>query len=72
MSVIKRLYEWLYVRVGGKPWTDIIREDSKKAPLAYMLIFLFLGIMLVLLVGWPWWQILVGGLVGLLAGHFWW
>jgi hypothetical protein len=69
---LEKLYEKLWSRVGGKPWTEIVREDQKNAPLLYLLIFLGLGILLVRLAGKNWWLILVGLLVGILCGHFWW
>ena len=69
---IGKLYEKLWRKVGGKPWTDIVREDQKNSPLTYLLIFLGLGILLYKVAGKSWWQIMVGFLLGILAGHFWW
>jgi uncharacterized membrane protein YjjP (DUF1212 family) len=69
---LEKLYKELWSRAGGKPWTEIIREDQKYSPLLYLLIFLGLGILLARLAGKNWWQILIGFLVGLLCGHFWW
>ena len=71
-SLIEKLYKSLWTKVGGRPWTEIIREDQKRAPLAYLLIFLGLGILLAKLAGKYWWQIAIGFLVGILCGHFWW
>lgn len=71
-SRIEKLYECLWRRVGGKPWTEIVREDQKRNPLLYMLIFLFMGIMVVKLTGKRcWWYALAFGL-GILVGHFFW
>jgi predicted MFS family arabinose efflux permease len=70
--LLEQFYKWLYSKVGGKPWTEIVQEHQQKAPLLYMLIFLFLGIMVAKLAGRYWWQILIGFLLGILAGHFWW
>ncbi len=70
--MLAKLYEWIYSRVGGRPWTHIIRDDQKASPLLYMLIFLGLGILVVKLAGRYWWQILVGFLLGVLCGHFFW
>ena len=67
-----KLYEGLWRRVGGKPWTEIVRDDQKKSPLLYMLVFLGLGILLARLGGKYWWQILIGFFLGILCGHFWW
>jgi hypothetical protein len=59
-------------KVGGRPWTKIIREDQRKSPLGFLLIFAGLGIMTAKLTGKYWWQILLGFLLGVLCGHFWW
>jgi len=69
---IGKLYEKLWRKVGGKPWTEIVREDQKASPLLYLLIFLGLGILVARLAGKNWWPILVGFLLGILCGHFWW
>lgn len=71
-KLIERLYEKLWGKVGGKPWTEIVREDQKNSPLLYLLIFLAFGILLARLTGKNWWQILLGFLVGIICGHFWW
>ncbi len=71
-QLIGKLYEKLWRKVGGKPWTEIVREDQKVSPLMYLLIFLGLGILVAKLLGKNWWQILIGFLVGILCGHFWW
>ncbi|MBF4481731.1 hypothetical protein [Dehalococcoides mccartyi] len=71
-GIIGKLYEKLWRKVGGKPWTEIVREDQKASPLVYLLIFLGLGILVARLAGKNWWQILVGFLLGVICGHFWW
>jgi len=71
-GIIGKLYEKLWRKVGGKPWTEIIREDQKASPLVYLFIFLGLGILVARLAGKNWWQILVGFLIGIICGHFWW
>jgi hypothetical protein len=72
IPLIGKLYEKLWRKVGGKPWTEIVREDQRASPLIYLLIFLGLGILVARLAGKNWWQILVGFLLGVLCGHFWW
>jgi hypothetical protein len=42
---LEKLYEKLWQNVGGKPWTEIIRDEQKKFPLVFLLIFLGLGIL---------------------------
>ena len=67
-----KLYEKLWRKIGGRPWTEIIRADQKQAPLLFLLVFLGLGVLAGKLAGKYWWQILVGFLLGVLCGHFWW
>jgi hypothetical protein len=67
-----KLYQKLWEKIGGKPWTEIIREDQKRSPLVFLFIFLGLGILVGKLTGKYWWQILLGFLLGALCGHFWW
>ena len=67
------LYKWLWSRIGGRPWTYIMRDARQKYPTPWML-----GVMVVsatvshfywgkeLLV---WFGIL---LLGILWGHLWW
>ncbi len=71
-GLIGKLYEKLWRKVGGKPWTEIVREDQRNSPLTYLLVFLGLGVMLARAASKNWWQILIGFLLGILAGHFWW
>ena len=71
-ELIGKLYEKLWRKVGGKSWTEIVREDQKNSPLTYLLIFLGLGILICRVAAKNWWQIVVGFLLGVLAGHFWW
>jgi hypothetical protein len=72
MGAIEKLYQKLYTRVGGRPWTEIIREDQQDSPLGYMLIFLALGILLIKVCGQRWWWVALAFLFGVLIGHFWW
>lgn len=71
-KLLEKLYRLLYLQVGGKPWTEIVREDQRRSPLLYMLIFLGLGILVSKLAGKYWWQLLLGFLLGVIVGHFWW
>jgi len=69
---LEKLYEKLWQNVGGRPWTEIIRDEQKRFPLVFLLIFLGLGILVGKLAAKNWWQILLGFLLGILCGHFWW
>jgi len=71
-KLLEKLYEKLWGKVGGKPWTELVREDQKRSPLLYMLIFLGLGILVSKLAGRYWWPILLGFILGILCGHFFW
>jgi len=53
--LLERLYEKLWRRVGGKPWTEIIREDSRRSLLLYLLAFLWLGVLVARVGGKYWW-----------------
>ncbi len=70
--LLEKLYEKLWFVVGGKPWTEIVREDQRRSPLLYMLIFLGLGILVSKLAGRYWWLLLLGLLVGVVIGHLFW
>jgi predicted MFS family arabinose efflux permease len=72
IALLEGLYEKLWRKVGGRPWTEIIRDEQKKSPLVFLLIFVSLGILAGKLAGKYWWQILIGFLLGILCGHFWW
>jgi predicted MFS family arabinose efflux permease len=69
---LEKIYEKLWSQVGGRSWTEIVRDDQRRTPLLYMLVFLSLGILVGKLAAKYWWQILLGFLVGVLCGHFWW
>ena len=69
---LETFYQLLYLQVGGKPWTEFFREDQKRAPLLYMLIFLGLGILVSKLAGKYWWQLLIGFILGIIIGHLFW
>jgi len=43
---LEKIYEKLWGQVGGRPWTEIIRDDQRRTPLLYMLAFLALGILI--------------------------
>ena len=70
--MLEKLYEKLWRRLGGRLWTEIIREDARREPLLYLLLFLLGGVFLALKVKENWWQILVGFGAGLIVGHLWW
>ena len=71
-QMLERLYEKLWRRLGGRPWTEIVREDARHQPLLYLLLFLLAGVFLALKARQNWWQILIGFGAGLIVGHLWW
>uniref|UniRef100_A0A6M3M9Q7 Uncharacterized protein n=1 Tax=viral metagenome TaxID=1070528 RepID=A0A6M3M9Q7_9ZZZZ len=70
--MLAKLYQWIYTRVGGQPWTHIVRDEQKSQPLIFLLIFLGLGIILAKFAGKNWWQLLIALLFGVVIGHLWW
>jgi len=66
-------YKWLWSRIGGRPWTYIIRDAWDNAEFLWIIGLVSLGIWL----GdtYPWRTILIGWLifsVGYLCGHCFW
>jgi hypothetical protein len=64
---LSRLYQVLWSRLGGRPWTHIIRDDQRRQPLLYLVLFFSLGAALGR--DWRFWA---GFGLGVLSGHFWW
>lgn len=44
--MIEELYKMLWSRIGGRPWTEIMRDCQKRYPLLWLLVFGFLGLLL--------------------------
>ena len=67
------IYKWLWSRIGGRPWTYIIRDVRQKYPTPWML-----GVMIIsATIGhfyWGWQLGVAFGilLVGIIWGHVWW
>lgn len=43
---LSQAYQALWSRIGGRPWTCIIRDSQREHPLLWLLIFGALGILL--------------------------
>lgn len=43
---IASAYRWLYTRIGGRPWTFIIRDSHKNHPLPWAGFYTSIGILL--------------------------
>jgi hypothetical protein len=66
-------YKWLWTRVGGRPWTFIMRDCYHQAPIPTILFLLAVGATLGKYVGWKALLIyLVVLLLGNLVGHLFW
>jgi hypothetical protein len=46
MNIFQKAYKWLWSRIGGRPWTFIIRDSCRNHPLPWLLGTLGLGIIL--------------------------
>lgn len=64
--MVERAYRALWSRVGGKPWTYIVRAEFNN-PLYWFPLGLLVGYVWELDLGW-----IAGLAVGVLLGHFWW
>lgn len=73
MKGLENIYRRIYSKIGGRPWTYIIRDARQKYPTPWML-----GVMLVsATIGQFFWgqELLIlfaGILIGILWGHLWW
>ena len=72
--MIGKLYKWFWSDVLKleKPITHITRDEQKANPLAFMLIFLAIGIIMVKFSAKYWWQALLWLLAGIVMGHIFW
>jgi len=44
--MLAQLYRWLWTRIGGRPWTYIIRDNQRQYPLFWLLLFGAIGMLL--------------------------
>jgi len=70
---MERIYMWLWKRIGGRPWTFIIRDGWTRYQFFWIVALVSLGVWL----GhhYEWQTVLTGWLVfsaGYLAGHLFW
>ena len=66
-------YKWLWLRIGGRPWTYITRDSWHKLEYLWILVLLILGSLLGKQFSWPEiWIGLVILTVGFILGHFFW
>ena len=70
--MISKLYQWIWSRFGGRPWTYIIRDEAKAEPLFLYWIFLAGGMVLAHFTGGYWWIALLVLALGELIGHLFW
>ena len=71
--MISRLYKLLYTRFGGRPWTYITREATRRRPLEALLWAFLLGNVFANVLPWSW-ELLAGGFIaaGVVVGHIFW
>lgn len=70
--MLEKLYKAIWTRIGGRPWTEISRDEQKKSPLVFMLIFFGIGVLMVKFGKGHWWQLILSLLAGIIIGHIWW
>ncbi len=61
-------YGWLWERIGGRPWTHIMRDNPK----AYLAVLLPVILVIVAWNARRFWPIFVSFVLGFLTGHVWW
>lgn len=66
-------YKWLWSKIGGRPWTYILRDVWHEAEWIYQLLWYVLGAALGIYLGWKVALIAFGIYTfGYLNGHLWW
>jgi hypothetical protein len=69
----KNPYKWLYSRIGGRPWTYIIRDFYHKYEVPNLLIVLAIGAVIGHYIGWTLFLIALAILLcGVIVGHLFW
>ena len=73
-SLLGTVYFWAWhdVLKLKKPITGLTQEEQRANPLAFMLLFLALGIVMVKWSKAHWWQCLIWLGLGILFGHLFW
>jgi len=67
------LYKWLYTRIGGRPWTFIIRDIYHEAEWVIQMLWLLIGAVIVAYFGWMNLLIFIGIYTfGYINGHCHW
>jgi len=67
------LYKKLWSKVGGRPWTYIIRDLWTQVELMFQLVFYGLGVLVCYFFGWQIALITFGiYTLGFIGGHLWW
>ena len=45
-SFLERIYRFVWTRIGGRPWTYIIRDSYHQRPLLWLALLTLIGILL--------------------------
>ncbi len=75
MKEILDLYRWLWTRIGGRPWTYIMRDVYHKAEYIWLVGLFTTGYAVGMsgLVSWKWCLVVMGVYtIGYIHGHFFW
>jgi len=65
-------YKWLWTRVGGQPWTWIMRGNQKQFPMLWILAAVILGLWIGYKCRGHWLYMLAAFVVGLMLDHLFW
>ena len=69
MGWLGKLYKQLWSRIGGRPWTYIIRDFSFENPAMVLLIGVIAGGLLRMIWSWDWVPLVLAGFI---LGHLFW
>lgn len=69
MGWLGKIYRKIWSRVGGRPFTYVIRDFSYENPMMILLIGAMAGILVAPVWNW-WWLVLI--IMGVIFGHLWW
>jgi len=70
---MSNLYKWLWTKIGGRPWTYILRDLWTEAEWLWQLVWFGLGVLVCYFFDWKIAMISFGiYTIGFIGGHLWW